>query len=131
MNSKLIQTASSIFLAGLALPCVFIPDEAAKNLIIAENEYVVLIIQILGGLLFGFAVTNWMSRNVLMGGIYGRALGMGNLSQFLIAAMALLKWNFRNGFPSALLVVILIGYFIFLILYLLIFFTSPKMAVRK
>lgn len=131
MNSKLIQTASSIFLAGLALPCVFIPDEASKNLIIAENEYVVLIIQILGGLLFGFAVTNWMSRNVLMGGIYGRALGMGNLSQFLIGAMALLKWNFRNGFPSALLVVILIGYFIFLILYLLIFFTNPKMAARK
>lgn len=42
---------------------------------------------------------------MLMGGIYGRAPGMGNLFQFLTGAMALLKWNFRNAFPSALLLV--------------------------
>jgi hypothetical protein len=131
MNTKLIQFAGSIFLAVIALPCIFIPDEVLKNVILAENEYVLLMVQILGGLLFGFAVVNWMSRAVIMGGIYGKAIYMGNLAQFMVGALALLKWNVKNGFPSGILLVILIGYMIFLVLYLMIFFKSPKMAAEK
>ena len=128
MNSKLIQSASSIFLTLIALLCIFIPDEVLKNFTIDENEYVLLIIQVLGGLLFGFAITNWMSRTVIMGGIYGKALYMGNLAQFAVGGIALLKWNIRNGFPSVILGVILVGYIIFLLLYLSVFFSSPKIA---
>lgn len=128
MNSKLIQSASSIFLTLIALLCIFIPDEVLKNFTIDENEYVLLIIQVLGGLLFGFAITNWMSRTVIMGGIYGKALYMGNLAQFAVGGVALLKWNIRNGFPSVILGVILVGYIIFLLLYLSVFFSSPKIA---
>lgn len=128
MNSKLIQPASSIFLALIALLCIFIPDEVLKNFTIDENEYVLLIIKVLGGLLFGFAITNWMSRTVIMGGIYGKALYMGNLAQFAVGGVALLKWNIKNGFPSVILGVILVGYIIFLLLYLSVFFSSPKIA---
>ena len=131
MNSKLIQSASSLFLAFIALPCLFIPDEIAKTFIITQDAYVPLFIQLSGGFGFGFAVTNWMSRTVAMGGIYGKAISMGNLSQFLVGAMALLKWNFRNGFPSGILVAILIGYIVFLVVYLLLFFSTPKMAGNK
>jgi hypothetical protein len=131
MNSKLIQSAGSIFLAAIALPCIFIPDEVSKNVILAENEYVLLMVQILGGLLFGFAVVNWMSRTVIMGGIYGKAIYMGNLAQFMVGGLALLKWNVKNGFPAGILLVILIGYMIFLVLYLMVFFRSPKIAAEK
>lgn len=78
MNSKLIQSASSIFLTAITLLCIFIPDEIAKNFIITKDEYVQLIIQILGGLLFGFAITNWMSRTVTMGGIYSKSFSVCN-----------------------------------------------------
>lgn len=45
--------------------------------------------------------------------------------------MALLKWNIRNEFPSGILVMILIGYIIFLILYLLIFFQQSEIAGKN
>jgi len=72
-----------------------------------------------------------MSGTMIMGRIYGKAFSMGNLSQFLIGAMALLKWNFRNGFPSGILVAILIGYVIFLVLYLLLFSALLKWQERN
>lgn len=126
MNRKLVQSASSIFLGAMAILCIFVPDEAAKKIISAENEHVVLAVQVLGALLFGWATVNWMSRTVVMGGIYGKGIYMGNLAQFLIGGLALLKWNLRNGFPSAILTGLCIGYLIFLMLYLRIFFTTPK-----
>lgn len=126
MNSRLVQSASSIFLAAMALLCIFVPDEVSRKIITAENEYILLTIQILGGLLFAWAMVNWMSRTVTMGGIYGKGIYMGNLAQFFIGGLALLKWNLRNGFPSAILTGLCIGYMIFLILYLRIFFTPPK-----
>lgn len=59
-----------------------------------------------------------------MGGIYGRARSTVNVSIFNRGNGALLKWNFRNGFPSALLVVLLIGYFHFSYVIMQLIFSS-------
>lgn len=126
MNSKLIQTCSSIFLGTVGLTATFLPDEIASNFGMNANEYANIIIQILGALYVGFAMTNWMGKTLLIGGIYGKALYMGNFAHFLIGALALLKWNIRNGASSKILMVLLAGYLIFAVVYGLFLFKTPK-----
>lgn len=65
-----------------------------------------------------------------MGGIYGKAIYMGNFAQFIIVGLALLKWNIRNEFSSEILVLIRTGYIIFIILYLLIFLVIRELLKK-
>ncbi len=59
-----------------------------------------LLVQLLGALYLGFGMLNWMSKGVVMGGIYARPLVMGNLLHFFAGAMALLKQT-QAGTPEA------------------------------
>ena len=47
--------------------------------------------QLLGALYLGFALLNWLSKGVRMGGIYARPLAMGNGLHFLVGAFTLLR----------------------------------------
>lgn len=71
--------------AGIA--GTFAPDEIATRLGVGTP----LVIQLLGALLFAFAMVNWMARGSLIGGIYNRPIAVGNLTHFLIGALALAK----------------------------------------
>lgn len=130
MNTKLIQSASSLFLGLIALVCTFLPEEVLNTFSIPENEYITLLLQMAGALYFGFAVLNWMAKTILIGGIYGKALYIGNFVHFLIGALALLKWNIKNQFPSPILTILAVGYAIFSILYALHLFKSPKILKK-
>lgn len=131
MNTKLIQSLSSFFLGIIGLFCTFLPDEILKHFRITQNEYLLLIIQIIGALYLGFAIANWMSKTILIGGIYGKAMYMGNLAHFLIGGLALLKWNIKNEFPDKILDVVLVGYLIFLLFYTTNLFINPKILENK
>lgn len=130
MNTKFIQSISSLFLGIIAFFCILIPDLALKLFEVPNNDYVILMTQILGGLFLGFSITNWMSRTILIGGIYGRAIYMGNLVHFFVGGLALLNWNVKNGFPSTASLLFLIIYLSFIILYSLNLFLNPKVLWR-
>jgi len=131
MNTRVVQIVSSIFLGIIALFCTFLPDEVLTIFHITESQYLILIIQILGALYFGFAITNWMAKAILIGGIYGKALYLGNFVHFLVGTLVLLRWNMKNEFPSTILIIMLIGYIIFAGLYALYLFVNPRFLDKK
>jgi len=47
--------------------------------------------QLLGAALIGFGATNWIARRAPLGGIYGRAVVLGNQMFSLIGALVLLR----------------------------------------
>ena len=82
-------SALAIGVAGLALS--FLPEEILSHYG-ADSEWgSELVLQVAGAAYVGFAVMNWMARDVLIGGIYSRPLTMGNLAHFLVVALTLLK----------------------------------------
>ncbi len=88
------MTSSAILMGLAGILLSFLPQEVSAYLHWGEGDAVVL--QILGALYFGFAMINWMSKANLIGGIYNRPLAVGNLSHFLIAALALSKISMRG-----------------------------------
>jgi len=131
LNSKSIQILNSIFLGILGLTATFFPNEILNNFGIKQDEYLSLVIQIIGALYLGFALTNWLGKTILVGGIYGKALYMGNFAHFLIGGLVLLKWNLKNEFPSIILIILLIGYLIFALLYALNLFRNPSIINKN
>lgn len=88
---RLLMTTSALFLALLGLPCVFAPDIVLTRLAGSTSVLAEIIVQLTGALYVGFAALNWMSRGSLMGGIYGRPVGVGNLLHFFAGALAVVK----------------------------------------
>ncbi len=82
---------SALFLALAGVGLLFFPQEISAYIGAGSNKYFALIIQILGGLYFGFAMINWMAKGTLIGGIYNRPLVIGNLAHFFIGGIALVK----------------------------------------
>lgn len=114
--SKALLLSSSAFLAILGFMGTFIP---AESLILADIDPLpetVIMFQMMGGLYFGFALLNWMSRESPMGGIYGKPLATSNLVHFMVVALMLLKEVFQgdpgNGFLiiSVLYAVFAVGF---------------------
>ena len=45
--------------------------------------------QLYGSALFGLAITSWMARTMLLGGIYGRSIVVGGFAHALVGMLAL------------------------------------------
>jgi hypothetical protein len=89
-----------VFLAALGLPCVFAPEFVLTRLTGNTSPAAEIIVQLAGASYVGFAALNWMSKGSLMGGIYGRPVGVGNVLHFFAGALALLKATSMAGAPS-------------------------------
>lgn len=90
-STKLLMVGSAIVLGAAGFALSFLPFEIAALFHEPVIEVTALSFQLLGAAYLGFAMTNWMSRESLFGGIYGRPLVVGNLLHFFAAAMALAK----------------------------------------
>lgn len=126
MNTKLLMTTSSLFMGLIGITLTFIPDEVLKTLGQTPTSTLNLILQLTGALYFGFSITNWMAKTVLIGGIYARPLSIGNFSHFLIAGLALIKVSMNATIASAYIYALTVFYIIFAILFGYVFITHPK-----
>lgn len=126
MNSKLLMTGSAVFMGLIGIALIFLPDEVIKTLGQVSNNTSNLILQITGALYFGFAMTNWMAKSVLIGGIYARPLSIGNFAHFLIAALALVKVSLNGNIASPYIYVLTAFYLLFALLFGYVFITHPK-----
>ena len=124
-NTRLIMSASALllFIAGLGL--TFVPDLILKSLQLGAEKTNQLLIQVLGGLYFGFAMLNWMTRNSIIGGIYNRPVAIANFSHFFIAGLALLKGVNGDGATSMVLWITTGTYQVFWILFAILLFSHP------
>jgi hypothetical protein len=126
MNTKLVMTLSAIVMGVSGVILSFMPQEIAalfNNNALALNP---VILQVMGALYFGFALTNWTSRANLIGGIYAKPIAIGNFCHFSIGAITLLK-GVSAHFSSPVMIPTLV-YVAFAVSFAIIFFTSPVKA---
>jgi threonine/homoserine/homoserine lactone efflux protein len=125
MNSKTVMTACSIILGATGIMLTFAPDMALLYLKMEKDSASMLLVQVIGGLYFGYSMLNWMTKGNLMGGIYNRPIAIGNFTHFLVAGLAIVKSLRSNPeLPKTLWVVGTI-YMIFGLLFAAILFRHP------
>ena len=120
MNTKLILSASALLLGAAGIAATFAPDEIANALHAGSP----ILIQLLGAALFGFTMVNWIARGSLIGGIYNRPVLMGNVTHFVIGALALVKLVGAGERRTAFLIATAI-YVLFAIAFAMVMFRSP------
>jgi hypothetical protein len=90
VNSKIIVTSAALVLFACGSVLLFAPVEVVPA--------APLVAQWLGSALLGLAAVDWTGRSSSVGGIYGRALLMGNLVTFNVGGLVTLRafLNVRN-----------------------------------
>jgi hypothetical protein len=96
MNTKKLLSVSAILLASIGLSLLFFPQEWTSYFQMEEAS--ILLLQLIGGMYFAFAMLNWMYRANTIGGIYGRPVAMANFTHFFIGALTFIKlWAAAPG----------------------------------
>ena len=91
MTGRFILIASALWAGACGFAAVFLPQNMSASLAIERSLATDVVIQLLGGCLFGFAMMNWMAKGSRIGGIYNKPLAVGNLMHFMIGAFTLFK----------------------------------------
>ncbi len=125
MNTKLLMKSSSIFMGAIGIALSLMPNEVIEAVAQIPNLTLTIILQLTGALYFGFAMTNWMAKTVLIGGIYSRPLAIGNFTHFFIAGLALIKTLLNSNITSIYFYGMTISYVLFAILFGYLIFTHP------
>ncbi len=101
MNTRLLMTASAIFLGAQGMAASFLPSEILGFIDdIAHNRVEAVLVQLFGAALIGFAMMTWMARGAPAGGIYGRPVITGTLVQYAVGGIALLKMAALGALPA-------------------------------
>src|SRR3990170_1382783 len=103
------MSSSAAFLAALGLSASFLPREILAQTEAAGGWVPELAVQLAGAAWIAFALVNWSARGTLLGGIYGRPIGMGNFAHFAIGAITLMK-NVSNAPDCWMLLTVTAGY---------------------
>lgn len=125
MTTKLLMTVSSVFMGLIGIALSFMPSEVLEILGQVPNEILTLTLQLTGALYFGFAMTNWMAKAVLIGGIYSRPLSIGNFSHFFIGGLTLVKVLLNGNTSSTYIFTLTIIYGLFAFLFGYVLFRHP------
>ncbi len=80
MHGALLRVYAAL-LAAAGLAALFAPEVAGTTAPVA--------VQVVGASLLGFAALTWTARGLVLGGIYGRAVVVGNQTFAFIAALVL------------------------------------------
>ena len=127
MNTKLLMSCSAAVMGITAIAFTFFPQEFASYFKLPDAS--IILLQLLGGLYFGFAILNWSAKGNLMGGIYSRPVAIGNLAHFVVGGLALLKFVTRNTTASCVWIAVIL-YSVFAIFFGIVVFTSPAMKSK-
>ena len=76
----------AVLLGAAGVVWLFAPETAQPD----ANGTPLVLAQTVGAALIGFAATNWTARRLYLGGIYGRAVVVGNQGFAFVAALVLL-----------------------------------------
>jgi len=126
MNTKVLLGASAGLMATAGLVLQFAPHEVLAQAGYPANGLAPVVAQLLGALYLGFALLNWMSKGVRMGGIYARPLAMGNLLHFFAIAGALLRHAAQTPTGAGAWAVAAAAYAMLAALFGTVLFISPR-----
>lgn len=126
MNSKFLLLSSAVFLGIFGIALSIFPAETAAYAGIDMGPVSVVSLQLLGAALLGFALLNWMSRNSIIGGIYGKPLLIANLVHFLMGSLALIKMVKDVDKHFGVMVILTVIYSLLTIGFVAAFVINPK-----
>lgn len=89
------MTISALCLATLGATLLFAPQEVGGSVLADAPGPVIA--QLLGAALLGIAAMNWIARGSALGGIYGRAVIVGNQAHLMVALFVLVKGGLAAG----------------------------------
>ncbi len=121
MKTRILLTASAVVLAIAGGACLFAPDEIIRTM---HAGGLPIVVQLLGALLFAFAMVNWTAKDSLIGGIYNRPVAIGNLTHFTIGAISIVKLVIAGSLPQAAWMIAVV-YVLFAAAFARVFVTSP------
>ncbi len=125
MNTKIIMTISALVLGISGILMTFIPDTITYELFQNSQRSIQVMVQITGGLYFGFAMLNWMVKGSLIGGIYNRPIAVANFTHFMVSGIALFKMLNTLESQSTIWWVIAMGYLVLGVCFGYILFYHP------
>lgn len=97
--SKSLMIAASLVLALVAVALIFASEEWAANFGIESSAALTITAQVLGAFMASFAMLNWMSKGMTLGGIYGRPIVIANLLHFSMNGILFTRLSFTNDEP--------------------------------
>ncbi|MEA2339177.1 MAG: hypothetical protein QOE82_3184 [Thermoanaerobaculia bacterium] len=103
MYTKILMIAAALVLGLLGVVALFAPQELLTYLSTSPAGLLPTLVQLLGAALFGLAMTDWMIRGSKVGGIYNRPIAMGNLIQFVVGAITLIRSTAHGPVPAAII----------------------------
>ena len=120
-RSRLVILGTGVVLGVGSIVLIFAPVEIARALGVTGAEGVALLLQLYGAALFGLAMTGWMVKDAIIGGIFGRSYVVGNSAHAFVGAFALIRPAVAAGATPALwlltgvycVLAILFGYLMF------------------
>jgi len=123
LHTRLLLCISAAFMAVLGIGMSFLPQELLAYFDARSARPTIVLVQVTGALYLGFAMLNWMSRGVIVGGIYARPLALANFLHFAVVATTLVKLLMAQMSQPALLVTAI--YVAFAVWFGLVLFTHP------
>ncbi len=125
-QSRVIILGTSIVLGLAGLAMIFAPAELATALGFVDPRSMSLALQLYGAALMGLAMTGWMVKDSIVGGIFGRSYVVGNATHGFIGAMALGRPALEAG-ASPVLRGLATAYWVLAIVFgYLMFIASPR-----
>ena len=91
MGTRILLTASGLFMLALGLLASFFPQEVLLYATMQPSNLGILLVQATGALYAGFGVINWAASGTLLGRDYNRPLALGNFLHFTMMTFALAK----------------------------------------
>lgn len=88
MRPSLATVPAAIVLSIVGIVTLFAPEVLLTH-ILGTMDAPHPLISMLGGLMFAFGYMNWMGRNAILGGIYGKPMVMANLVHGLVGTTSL------------------------------------------
>ena len=127
MNTKIAITMSVIILGAIGLSLTFLPKELLGVINVTPTIHYQMVLQLLVGMYFAFAMLNWMSRGNIIGGIYNRPIAIANFTHFFMGSTIFIKIILRNPYSHYSLWALAVIYACFGVFFGLALFRHPAM----
>ena len=131
MISRIIITASAVFLIVLGIGLDFLPQEVAASLGLGNAPVAAVVLQVMAAAFFGMGFMNWLSKGNPMGGIYSRPLALQNFLSFGVGAVTLGRAVLHGAVPQGIQAAAIAFTTFALAFGWLLFFHDPVAAAQK
>lgn len=124
MISSTITRVNALVLLVAGALLLFAPDQVLPSVVAGYPPTGFWLGQLFAAACLGLAALNWLQRNAVLGGIYGRPVVFANFVFYFVGAMSLLRLAVDTARPVAVWWVAIV-FVLFTVAYALLLFRGP------